>query len=478
MACFTRSMAFCRSGSQPWRISYRHLSSSPTNKPCIGIRREESSVWERRAPLAPHHVRTLTRDGFQVVIQPSTRRAYSMFEYIDAGAELSEDLSVADVILGVKAMPVECLEMLSNKTVAFFSHTIKAQESSMPLLDGCIEKNVRILDYEKILAESGQRIVAFGHFAGTAGMINILHGVGLRLLALGFHTPLMHIGGAHNYSSTSAAKAAIANVGREIQYGLMPKSMHPLTFVFSGNGNVSRGAQEVFKQLPVQWIQPKDLEAVAKSGDNRRFYGCIVDRFDHLYRTEGGGYNDEEFLEFPERYSSNFVEKVAPHMSVLMNGIYWTPAHARLLTKQNIYPLLQKRGPVHHGLGGMPSRLLAIGDISCDLGGSIEFITRSTTLDNMFEIYDAESDNYTTDFSSDGILYMSIDNLPAQLPREATDFFGDQLLAFVPELARADWSKSLDDVQISSSLKDAMITYDKSLTPGYKYIDDLRAAQD
>ena len=123
-------------------------SSSATHvQPCVGVRREESSVWERRAPLAPHHVRTLVDAGHRVLVQPSTRRAYSMFEYRGAGAEISEDLSIADIILGVKAMPVECLSMLENKTVAFFSHTIKAQEANMPLLDACLEKvgGIRIM---------------------------------------------------------------------------------------------------------------------------------------------------------------------------------------------------------------------------------------------------------------------------------------------------------------------------------------------
>lgn len=109
--------------------------------------------------------------------------------YIDAGAAVQEDMSEASVIMGVKQVPVEAL--IPEKTYCFFSHTIKAQESNMPLLDSILNKKIRLIDYERIIDEKGQRLVAFGKYAGVAGMINILHGLGLRLLALGHHTPFM-----------------------------------------------------------------------------------------------------------------------------------------------------------------------------------------------------------------------------------------------------------------------------------------------
>ena len=113
-------------------------------------------------------------------------------------------MSEADLILGVKQVPIDSL--LDNKMFCFFSHTIKAQEANMPLLDAVLEKNIRLLDYERMTEDNGQRIVAFGKYAGVAGMINVLHGLGLRLLALGHHTPFMHIGPAHNYRNTGMAR--------------------------------------------------------------------------------------------------------------------------------------------------------------------------------------------------------------------------------------------------------------------------------
>lgn len=139
--------------------------------------------------MAPSNVRRLVRAGVKVIVQPSNRRAYPVQTYQAAGALVQEDISTASVIFGVKQVPVD--HLIPNKTYCFFSHTIKAQENNMPLLDAILEKNIRLLDYEKLTDQNGQRVVAFGKYAGVAGMVNILHGLGLRLLALGHHTPFM-----------------------------------------------------------------------------------------------------------------------------------------------------------------------------------------------------------------------------------------------------------------------------------------------
>ncbi|KAG8311916.1 hypothetical protein J6590_034506 [Homalodisca vitripennis] len=212
--------------------TFQKATKLPVKGKVIAIRREDQSVWERRAPFAPTNVRRLVRAGIKVLIQPSNRRAYPIQSYVSAGAIPQEDISEASVIFGVKQVPVDLL--LPNKTYCMFSHTIKAQESNMPLLDAILEKNIRLIDYEKLVSEQGQRVVAFGKYAGVAGMVNILHGLGLRLLALGHHTPFMHIGPAHNYRNSSMARQAIRDAGYEIALGMMPKSIGPLTFVITG----------------------------------------------------------------------------------------------------------------------------------------------------------------------------------------------------------------------------------------------------
>ena len=161
-----------------------------------------------------------------------------MAAYANVGAKIQEDITEASCIFGVKQVPIDAL--ISNKTFCFFSHTIKAQPDNMDLLDAMLEKNVRCVDYETMCDANGGRVVAFGKYAGKAGMIDILHGIGLRLLALGHHTPFMHIGQAHNYRNSHHARQGIRDAGYEISLDMMPKSIGPMTFVFTGSGNVSQ----------------------------------------------------------------------------------------------------------------------------------------------------------------------------------------------------------------------------------------------
>jgi alpha-aminoadipic semialdehyde synthase len=145
------------------KTSLLHVSATAATQKVIAIRREDQSIWERRAPLSPNQVRKLVmKDGYKVLVQPSNRRAFQLPEYVAAGALALEDLSEASVILGVKQVPIDAL--LPNKTYVFFSHTIKAQEANMALLDALLEKNVMLCDYEKIVDSKNQRQVAFGKF--------------------------------------------------------------------------------------------------------------------------------------------------------------------------------------------------------------------------------------------------------------------------------------------------------------------------
>lgn len=181
---------FLRTSLKPKNFQHLKTLNSIRSKHVLGIRREDQSPWERRAPLAPEHVRTLVKKhNVKVLIQASNRRAFPILSYVQAGAIVQEDLSEASVIIGVKQIPADLL--IPNKVYVMFSHTHKAQPDNMPLLDACLEKNITLIDYERIVDDQGVRLVAFGKYAGVVGMINILHGLGLRFLALGHHTPFM-----------------------------------------------------------------------------------------------------------------------------------------------------------------------------------------------------------------------------------------------------------------------------------------------
>uniref|UniRef100_A0A646QGR2 Alpha-aminoadipic semialdehyde synthase n=1 Tax=Hemiscolopendra marginata TaxID=943146 RepID=A0A646QGR2_9MYRI len=485
-----------------WRFQGRFLflpdgcrhKSNLTGK-ILAVRREDSSVWERRAPLSPASVRQLTREGVKVLVQPSNRRAYPMQSYANAGAIIQEDISEAPLIVGVKQVPIDSL--IPYKTYCFFSHTIKAQEANMPLLDAILEKNIRLIDYEKLVDAKGQRIVAFGMWAGVAGMINILHGLGLRLLALGHHTPFMHVGPAHNYRNSGMARQVIRDSGYEIALGMMPKSIGPLTFVFTGSGNVSQGAQEIFQEFPHEYVPPEMLQKVAEHGATTKLYACAVSRSDHLVRKDGGPFDPVDYDEHPENYYSTFSKKIAPFASVIINGIYWAPNSPRLVTIPDAKYLLRPAStpwlPTNVGSPPLPHRLLAICDISADPGGSIEFMTECTTIDTPFCLYDADQHQNTESqvwtrtwqtssvpklgFAGPGVLVCSIDNMPTQLPREATDSFGELLYPHIADILQSDATKPLEKENFTPIVQGAIIASNGQLTPNFQYIQELRNAR-
>ncbi|XP_037034075.1 alpha-aminoadipic semialdehyde synthase, mitochondrial isoform X1 [Bradysia coprophila] len=459
-----------RNGAEYLSIRLKHTEK------ILAIRREDQSVWERRAPFNPHYVKKLVDNGVKVIVQPSNRRAYPMQMYLNAGAVVQEDISSASVIFGVKQVPVDAL--IPDKTYCFFSHTIKAQESNMPLLDAILEKNIRLFDYERIIDENGQRLVAFGKYAGVAGMINILHGLGLRLLALGHHTPFMHIGPPHNYRNSSMARQAVRDCGYEIALGMMPKSIGPLTFIFTGSGNVSQGAQEVFQDLPIEYVSPETLRKVSEHGNQNKLYGCEVSRSDHLERREGGGFDAQEYDQYPERYISTFNTKIAPYASVVINGIYWAVGSPKLMTLPDAKTLLRPANtpwlPSSKGAPALPHRMLAICDISADPGGSIEFMNECTTIDTPFCLYDADRNKDSKSFKGPGVLVCSIDNMPTQLPRESTDLFAEVLYPHTYDILRSDAKKPLENHTFSYPIFSSIVASNGKLTDNFQYISELR----
>uniref|UniRef100_A0A8C3L5B3 Aminoadipate-semialdehyde synthase n=1 Tax=Chrysolophus pictus TaxID=9089 RepID=A0A8C3L5B3_CHRPC len=461
------------------RCAFRPAGCRHHHKPVLAIRREDVSAWERRAPLAPKHVKELTQMGYKVLVQPSNRRAIHEKDYIKAGGIIQEDISEASLIVGVKRPPEG--KLIPKKNYAFFSHTIKAQEANMPLLDEILKQEVRLFDYEKMVDHKGMRVVAFGKWAGVAGMINILHGLGLRFLALGHHTPFMHIGMAHNYRNSSQAVQAVRDAGYEISLGLMPKSVGPLTFVFTGTGNVSKGAQEMFNALPCEFVEPHELKEVSRSGDLRKVYGTVLSRHHHLVRKRDGLYDPADYDKHPELYTSRFNTDIAPYTTCLINGIYWEQHTPRLLSRQDAQKLLvpvKSAAGAPEGCPELPHKLLAICDISADTGGSIEFMTECTTIDSPFCMYDADQHIIHDSVEGSGILMCSIDNLPAQLPIEATEYFGDMLFPYIEEMLLSEGSEPLENQNYSSVVRDAVIASNGSLTAKYEYIQKLRESRE
>ncbi|MEN8223282.1 MAG: hypothetical protein ABFR36_08490, partial [Acidobacteriota bacterium] len=178
----------------------------------IGIRREDKNEWERRVPLTPEAVRILIdKFGIRTIVQPSDLRVFKDEEYINAGAEINESLSEADTIFAVKEVPISFFE--EGKTYVFFSHTIKGQSYNMDLLRAMMEKKINLIDYERIVDEKNRRLIFFGKYAGLAGMVETLHGMGQKLKLQGFDTPLEKIKQAYSYNSVEEAKDHISAIG-------------------------------------------------------------------------------------------------------------------------------------------------------------------------------------------------------------------------------------------------------------------------
>eukprot|EP00297_Palpitomonas_bilix_P002124 CAMPEP_0113892702 /NCGR_PEP_ID=MMETSP0780_2-20120614/15591_1 /TAXON_ID=652834 /ORGANISM="Palpitomonas bilix" /LENGTH=1157 /DNA_ID=CAMNT_0000882725 /DNA_START=88 /DNA_END=3561 /DNA_ORIENTATION=+ /assembly_acc=CAM_ASM_000599 len=457
----------------------------------IGIVREVYSIWERRVPLTPVHVRELVKKGLRVLVQPSERRIFTDEEYRKAGAEVTDDLSPAGTIIGVKQVQKE--KLLPDRTYMFFSHTIKAQPENMPLLDEIINKNVRLVDYECIVdPATNKRLVAFGEYAGYAGMIDILRGIGGQFLGKGFGTPFLNVGSTYMYDDLAQAKEAVIKLGEKIRTDGLPNALSPLTFVFTGNGKVSRGAQEIFNLLPHRWVSPEEMVKIAKGevpADNKTLYATVVgvkdivrpnaSAPDEVKTLTGRDYIDY-YYKNPEHFEASYHDILAPYTSVLVNCMYWDMRYPRLLSIENMKDLSRKDGPMAEkkAESGLYTRPFAVSDITCDIGGSIEFNFGATLPEDPFFMYNPlgasltgrEEDNVSKEMSSDGVLVGAVDILPSELPKDASQHFSNALFPFMEKVAKAGTVSDLP-----AEVRVAAITQDEgALSPAYMHIQRKR----
>ncbi len=412
----------------------------------IGIRQEDKNRWERRAPLTPGHVRELVRDrGLRVAVEPSPFRVYPDDDYRAAGATLTADLTGCRAILCVKEVPIA--KLVPDHPYLMFSHVIKGQAYNMPLLRRFLTDGCTLIDYESIVDRYGERLIFFGRHAGYAGMIDGLWTLGRRLAERGVDTAFAGVEPAHRYRSVAAATDYLTErVGRRIrEVGIAPE-LHPLVIGFTGGGNVSQGAQQILEALPIVEVDPDDLPAFLSKSDISRHA---------IYKVV-----------FRRMHREHFARHL-PHLTLLVNGIYWQPATPRLVSQADLVRLWA---------GGRP-KLEVIADISCDVEGSIEATVRATTPDDPVYVYDPATGGATSGFDGPGPAIMAVDNLPAELPRDATDHFGDSLYPFIGELAAAAFDRPFEHLALPAAILGATVTHKGELTPEFRYLEDyLREA--
>lgn len=427
----------------------------------IAIRRETKSPWERRTPVTPALARRLiSRGDVEVLVQPSPRRIFSDQEFAHAGARLSNDLSEAGLVLGVKEIPAELL--LEGQAYMFFSHVIKGQPYNMAMLARLCELGCTLLDYEMVADPDGRRLIFFGRFAGLAGMIDSLWALGRRLGSEGVHTPLERIDTAHAYDSLADALAEVRAAGREIAAEGLPESLRPLVIGIAGYGNVASGVREILAELPIEEVAPTDLSTLA-AGDGRRIFVTTF-KEEHMVvpTSEGAAFDLGEYYEFPERYRSVFSSYL-PHLTALVNCTYWDARYPRVVTRDDVATLWAD---------GATPKMRLIADISCDPDGGVECTLRPTDPGKPVYVYRPETGDAVDGVVGHGPVILAVEILPAELPREASEEFSSTLSRFLPALAAADWSRPLDEIRLPDEVRRAVIVHRGELTEEYRYLEE------
>jgi saccharopine dehydrogenase (NAD+, L-lysine-forming) len=423
--------------------------------PTLGIRHETKSPWERRVAVTPPLAERLVAAGHDVFVERSDRRVFSEADYEAAGCTLVDSLPPCQVVFGVKEIPLDLLQR--DAAHLFFAHVIKGQAPNMPMLQRVLDVGATLLDYERITDESGRRLVFFGRFAGLAGMIDTLWALGQRRLVEGAsESPFAALRQSLAYASLSEALTAVRTLGEQIRTQGVPAELHPLIVGVSGNGNVARGVGEVLDCLPTREIRPDEVAALAANpaADDRVVYRVTFCE-QHLVRPKGDHeFALQDYYDHPERYEGVFASYL-PHLSLLLNCIYWTERYPRLVRKTDLPAM---------------SRCKVIGDISCDVGGSIEATLLATEPGDPVFTYDAASDSARMGFEGESPVICAVDILPAELPRDASEAFSAALGPFLQAVAAADYSGALEASGLPGALQRSCVAWRGELTPDYEYL--------
>ncbi len=430
----------------------------------IGIRREDKDRWETRVPLLPSDVRLLgSAHPLRFVVQPSSQRVFSDDEYREAGALVADNLGDCPIVLAVKEIPPDLLQ--HGKTYVFFSHTIKGQRHNMPLLRRLIELECQLIDYERIRDASGARLIYFSRFAGLAGAIDTLWALGRRLAWEGLEpNPFSRLSQTYRYGTLQSALEAMNEIGALIARDGLPNEICPFVIGVAGYGNVSRGAQEVLSALGARIIAPQDLDDLfAQPVESRVAYAAVFTEREMVCRRDAASDFDlADYLGHPESCEGRF-EQWLPRLTALINCIYWDARYPRLVTKAAVHELFSDERPL----------LRIVGDVSCDIEGSIEFTLRETSIDDPVYVYDPFTDTIQAGVAGRGPVVLAVGNLPCELPREASAAFSAALTPYVPALAAADFGVPYGHATLPPELSGALILHQGRLTPDYAHLESF-----
>jgi len=394
----------------------------------IGIIREGKIPADQRTPFTPeilHEIQKGAGDSLSICVETCSFRCYTDEEYEEQGIEVVSDLSKADVLFGVKEVPIA--QLIPEKTYFFFSHTIKKQPRNKSLLQSILAKSIRLIDYELLKNQAGERVVAFGRWAGVVGAYNAFWTYGKKT-------------GLYELRRATACKD-LEDLKVELKKVVLP----PIKIIVTGSGRVGKGVLEILKVLGIREVEPQKF----LTDDFEEAVFTCLSTSDYLRRKSDGGYEKSHFYANPEAYQSHFLP-FAEAAEILIAAAYWDPKAPRLFELEAI------RSPKFS--------ISVIADITCDIDGSIPTTRRaSTILDPVYDV-DRDSMQELPPFGKQhSISVMAIDNLPCELPRESSAEFAHQLREWVvPELGK----------DISPILEKATIARDGDLTLEFMYLSD------
>ena len=390
----------------------------------IGLIREGKIPVDNRVALTPAQCKWLVKHfvDVQIVVQPSPHRCFIDEEYIQAGIPVTEDLSACNWLLGIKEIPVT--QLLTNKNYLFFSHTKKKQAYNQNLFHQLMDKGNTLVDYECLEHSDGQRIIGFGFFAGIVGAHN-------GIMAYCNRTGAFHLG-----------RVAEVKDYRELIHTYFGLKLPPIKIAVTGSGRVAHGILEIMNLMDVQEVEPDEFL------DRDFQYPTYVHlKGNDLYRHQTTGkYNRDDF--HADQYTCTFHQYCA-YTDILMNGIYWEPGIPRLFSMEDV------KRPYF--------RISTIADITDDRQGSVPCNLGDGSIDDPIYGINKITGQKVKPYQKDTIDLMAVGNLPNELPRDASRYFGEQLIKYV-----------LDDIRIGGSekIERATILKDGQLTHQFSYLQD------